>query len=619
MKKLLFTLVALMCLSGPMQARATEALDYSVFARLPVQHEGRIKPIDSFARSFLTAFSGSSRIDNLAASGWLAELLFDPDQSYTREVFNVSNPGVRHSLDLPDRSNHHYTFTEIATAMEHHKSMVDSLLGAQAKDITDPAQQQVLVLYTYMLQYFEISRSLSLTLPMFEVDDRAIAEKIGVTAGQHFSYLEMIQHKATYLALVKPMLGRLGHDRPSEKQADLLRIGFMLQNMDADRQTQILRIVPPAWAQNRDVWLSPWAMLEAGQGSPRTAELLQSWQLMAQAYRNKDGVVWEKASKNALAQTLTLAGPQARPVALNAEYLYSLAHFFDISLGFYLATILTLLAGSKFYRLSFWLLGSGALSHLAGLLARIFIMERPPVGTLYESVIFVGLIVVVSGLILEIRNRHGPGLVIGALAGAILQMMGMAFAADGDTMGTLVAVLNTNFWLATHVVAITIGYGCCLVTGLLGHVYLLQSIINPSDSERLRATLRLMLSAALIALLFALTGTVLGGIWADQSWGRFWGWDPKENGALLIVLWLLSILHGWLSGLLRPVGFAMGSALTVVVVALSWFGVNLLNVGLHSYGFTTGIALNLGLFVAFEFILIGSGGLVLWQRKRSIA
>ncbi|MDO8494531.1 MAG: cytochrome c biogenesis protein CcsA, partial [Deltaproteobacteria bacterium] len=92
----------------------------------------------------------------------------------------------------------------------------------------------------------------------------------------------------------------------------------------------------------------------------------------------------------------------------------------------------------------------------------------------------------------------------------------------------------------------------------------------------------------------------------DQSWGRFCGWDPKENGALLIVLWLLFLLHGILTKYVKPLGFALGMVITNIIVALAWFGVNLLNVGLHSYGFTENIALNLALFVGFE-LLFGLG------------
>ncbi len=105
-------------------------------------------------------------------------------------------------------------------------------------------------------------------------------------------------------------------------------------------------------------------------------------------------------------------------------------------------------------------------------------------------------------------------------------------------------------------------------------------------------------------------GTVLGGIWANDSWGRFWGWDPKENGALLIVLWCLIILHARLGGYLREWGLHIASVLGAVVVAFSWWGVNLLGTGLHSYGFTDGIGGVVGMFYAFECV-VALGGILL--------
>jgi ABC-type transport system involved in cytochrome c biogenesis permease subunit len=178
------------------------------------------------------------------------------------------------------------------------------------------------------------------------------------------------------------------------------------------------------------------------------------------------------------------------------------------------------------------------------------------------------------------------------------------FAPEGDSLETLVAVLNTSFWLGTHVLCITAGYGLCLLTAGAAHLWLFR---RGGDG----ALFRLMHRLSLAALLLTATGTALGGIWADQSWGRFWGWDPKENGALLIVLWLAWLQHGRVGALMSETAYASGMAALAVVVALSWFGVNLLGVGLHSYGFTSGIASGLAAFCAAELLAIGW----LWHRR----
>ena len=149
----------------------------------------------------------------------------------------------------------------------------------------------------------------------------------------------------------------------------------------------------------------------------------------------------------------------------------------------------------------------------------------------------------------------------------------------------------------------------------MGHIYLIYAAIKPSDSKELTKIFNNIYGLTLMALFFTMFGTILGGIWADQSWGRFWGWDPKENGALLIVLWHLMMLHMRISGVVRKTGFAYGVSLVNIVVVIAWFGVNLLNVGLHSYGFTDNVATNLFLFIFAE-LVVTSGLYILIKKKR---
>ena len=137
-----------------------------------------------------------------------------------------------------------------------------------------------------------------------------------------------------------------------------------------------------------------------------------------------------------------------------------------------------------------------------------------------------------------------------------------------DTMGTLVAVLNTNFWLGTHVLCITMGYGTCLIASLMAHYDLWMRAKQPHNLAFQKQSMRNLKIIVILSLLLTTIGTILGGIWADQSWGRFWGWDPKENGALLIVLWLAWIIHSKISNHLSDLGYVMGTAfLSVIIVA----------------------------------------------------
>ena len=168
---------------------------------------------------------------------------------------------------------------------------------------------------------------------------------------------------------------------------------------------------------------------------------------------------------------------------------------------------------------------------------------------------------------------------MGSIIGATLHFIGFKYK-GAESMSLLVPVLNTNFWLATHVTCITIGYGCAIVTSLMGHIYIFLQCLNKYKSAKSKALKTIqennpiidlsslyksMSFASFIALFFCLFGTILGGIWADQSWGRFWGWDPKENGALAIVIWLLVLIHGRLAGILKKEGYALGLIITNIV------------------------------------------------------
>jgi cytochrome c biogenesis factor len=183
---------------------------------------------------------------------------------------------------------------------------------------------------------------------------------------------------------------------------------------------------------------------------------------------------------------------------------------------------------------------------------------------------------------------------------------------DGDSLEMLRAVLDTNVWLATHVVMVTLGYSSVALAGFLGIIYILRGLFTTSFNETTASSLgRMMYGVTCFATLFSFVGTILGGIWADQSWGRFWGWDPKENGALLIVLWNAIILHARWGGFVRERGLAVMSVFGNVVVSLSWFGVNMLGVGLHSYGFMDQAFGTLMIFITMQLVVMALGMLPL--------
>ncbi len=248
------------------------------------------------------------------------------------------------------------------------------------------------------------------------------------------------------------------------------------------------------------------------------------------------------------------------------------------------------------------------LLHTAGLVTRMYLQGRPPVTNLYSSAIFVGWGAVLLCLFLERFYKNGIGSVCASAIGFVTLLIAQNLQVDGDSLEMLRAVLDTNVWLGTHVVMVTLGYSATFLAGFLGIIYIFRGLLTKSFDEMTARSLgRMMYGIVCFATLFSFIGTVLGGIWADQSWGRFWGWDPKENGALLIVIWNAIILHARWGGYARERGVAVLAVFGNIITSLSWFGVNMLGVGLHSYGFIDEAFGPLLVFILSQLAIVGLG------------
>lgn len=497
---------------------------------IPLQDEGRIKPLDTFARNHLLAFYGKRSIKELdmGATDWIINLILNPENGRDQKIFNIRNPEVASSLFLDWTNEHKYSFNQITPGLSEQSSMLEMIDQKDASDRT-----------VYEKQLYEISRN--------------------ILRFEEISYLKA------------------------------------------------LKFIPPSNNSESGEWLSPFDFILKGIPANENQEAILNSLQMYLANRLAGNDLEMSSALNRYEMALsTFQGINVKVDNLKKETWMNRVNLFYISLGLYLLSFIFLsiswmIKPILLNRVAYLLLISGTVIHGYGIFLRMQIMERPPVTTLYESVIFVSLIIMTLAVLLEYFRKDGLGIFVGSVSGTVLHYVGFSYAADGDTLGMLVAVLNSNFWLATHVTTITIGYGASLMAGCVGHLYLIQEI-RGVNSASLKSIFNNMFGITLLALFFTLFGTILGGIWADQSWGRFWGWDPKENGALLIVLWQLMMIHMRLSGLAKPKEFALGMALNNIIVALAWFGVNLLQVGLHSYGFDDGVARNLFMFIGFEII-----------------
>jgi len=502
---------------------------------IPLQDEGRIKPLDTFARNHLLAFYGKRSIKemNLSATDWVLNLILDPQNGKEQKIFNIRNPEVVASIHLDWSTEHKYSFNEILPGLSNQAVLIN-MINQKPDANRSVFEKQLLELNNNAMRFEEIS----------------------------------------YLKAMK--------------------------------------LLPPDEISKTDEWSSPLEFIVNGRSpEPHQDEILNALQQYLAGRLAGQEASMQSAMANYKAALLMVPGELFDITVLKKETWMNRVNLFYTSVGLYLFAFILLglswmIKPLLMKRVSYALLILGFLFHAYGIYLRMHIMGRPPVSTLYESVIFVAFIVILFAIILEYFRRDGLGIFVGTVSGSIFHYIGFGYASDGDTLGILVAVLNSNFWLATHVTTITMGYGASLVAGFIGHLYLVQAIRQPKNKSSLKSIFNNLFGITLIALFFTLFGTILGGIWADQSWGRFWGWDPKENGALLIVLWQLMMVHMRLSGLAKPAEFALGMALNNIIVALAWFGVNLLQVGLHSYGFDDGVARNLFIFIALE-LIIGFG------------
>jgi ABC-type transport system involved in cytochrome c biogenesis permease subunit len=379
-------------------------------------------------------------------------------------------------------------------------------------------------------------------------------------------------------------------------------------------------VVPPLQdAKSRDDWQNQGASLMSLSRGVELNPAVKSYAAMVAAYQTARPADFNQA----LAEYQHWVG-QWYPAETGKGVYEAFYNYFE---AFYKAIILYVLAfllavialltfaiapklSEILRRTAFYLVILTGLVHTFAIVFRMVLAGRPPVTNLYSSAIFIGWGCVVLGVLLERVFAAGLGAAVASFAGFVTLVIAQNLAIDGDTMEMMRAVLDTNFWLATHVVVVTLGYASTFMAGFLAITYILLGLGTPLLSQKVgtlelgKVLAKMVYAIVCFATLFSFTGTVLGGIWADQSWGRFWGWDPKENGALLIVIWNAIILHARWGGLVRDRGIMLLAVFGNIVTSFSWFGVNMLGIGLHSYGFMEAAFKWLMLFIATQIVII---------------
>lgn len=243
------------------------------------------------------------------------------------------------------------------------------------------------------------------------------------------------------------------------------------------------------------------------------------------------------------------------------------------------------------FNVSWIFVGIGVLLTIYGFILRTYLSGRAPVTNMYETVVWVGFGTIVFAIIIELVYRWKFILFSGSVVAAFcLALADMAPAVLDSSLQPLEPVLRSNFWLTTHVLTITISYAAFFLAFMLADIGLVLTVISESKhKERIKAIVLSIYRCIQIGVGLLGPGIILGGIWADYSWGRFWGWDPKETWALIALLGYLAILHGRLAGYIKDFGMLAGGVISFSLVIMAWYGVNyVLGAGLHSYGFGAG-------------------------------
>lgn len=570
---------------------------------LPVQDGGRIKPLTTYAGFTMLSLHGARSMKIADSSGkehrikptaWLLDLLFRPQFSIHQPTFRIDNSAVLEAIGVKPRGKRdRYSYADIESGRAKLGELTAEYSKIESKQ-RDPLQTQVLDLatnlrtYESLLGWFTFARGGVILRDSGEngnPDKRAdvsalmtvapdIRKQVTQTRGDHGAIPKNLQDLLQQVSDVSGYAKTGLHILPPVDAADTLWKSAGDSIMSVMNDT----------SKNPQIQIDDIKALESTARSVATGEE----EFLKELITLRDRITQRAADRG-----------ENRGVALEAAYYRK--NWFLYALAFFLIGTLTAMAmwtfgsnraGKVFSWITLASTAAGLTYCMIAITKRCIIMQRPPVGNLYDTIIFIGATVVALSLIVEWLTRRRFALGIAPMLGTGLIILARRFELGDatDHMNPLVAVLDSNFWLTTHVITITLGYSAGLLSAFMsaGFVLLCGLGLDGGDRALRRALTRAVYGMLCVTLFLSLVGTVLGGIWANYSWGRFWGWDPKENGALLIVLWTLAILHARLGGYIREWGIHLASVFTAIVVTFSWWHVNFLGVGLHNYGFTAG-------------------------------
>jgi ABC-type transport system involved in cytochrome c biogenesis permease subunit len=582
----------------PENASVSE-IDWKAIASLPMHHEGRIKPVDTVARNVLQRiydpiFGGVVSVKDKdgnkhSPAEWLMATLARSEWAAEAPVFRIDSKEVREIFELEARPGFRYSFAELAQHFDALEEALEPLRKNHKEgDVLEFRDQKIAEinskLNAYQLLAFAYEES---RLPSVDANDQAAVEEVIFRFQQLGRLMERIE--GDHPPAMIPPVG--DPDEHGNVEGDWRALGpasyaELKQKIGGDE------VLNPATAAVQNV-------LTAIRNERPT-------EINGEVRSLEKQLAKMPAAASALSKVSTERWLNRFNLTGQGITLYLLA----IMLGF----VSFMVGKPSIRRTTFWLLVGVFVIHTIAILARMYVSGRAPVINLYSSAVFIGWACVLFCLALEMIYPIGIANLVAGMIGLVTLCIAKSLDTS-DTLHVLQAVLDTQFWLSTHVVTVSMGYAVTFLAGFIGICALVHRVATgydgfkpgqrPKDSEDVQNILyRMGYGAVCFGIFFSFVGTVLGGLWADDSWGRFWGWDPKENGALMIVMWNALVLHSRWDKQVGPRGFAILTMVGNIVTAWSWFGTNLLGIGLHNYGFSKSVAYALVITVALHLALI---------------
>ena len=459
--------------------------------------------------------------------------------------------------------------------------------------------------------------------PMVLISSGQLVEQLGLDKTQRrFSFAQLtgsseLQRLATEAQALKRA------EKPLTRvQQEALSVSDRLALLARVMDGRALLIVP-ASTNETDPWVEPALGGSRYYADAQFAPIQTQLQTVANAYVQGDGFNLNRAA-NQLRENLRALSPSIYPrdQQLRLEYFYNHFEAFYRAIWCYgIALVILITAhlcnrGRVLQNIGVAVAIIGLAFQAAGIVMRCMIAGRPPVTNMYESIIWVSFAVSFFGMIFFVRYRTPiyllAALPVTLIALLLVHQMPIAMPSSIDP---LVPVLRDNFWLTIHVLTITLSYAAFALAMGFGHILLWRYARNPAVA-RADAPMHFWLYRVLqLGVLLLAAGTILGGVWANYSWGRFWGWDPKETWALIALLCYILALHGRLADWWTQFGLAVASVVCFLAVLMAWYGVNfVLGKGLHSYGFGIGGETYVAIFVALDLLFVA---FAIWRYRRS--